>query len=402
MRRWSMYSTAVVVTALLVLPRDGVAQRTPLTVRRGDLERALGRQLEKVPFAVRELSGAATPAVGDSLIVQVGDFVETAFDDSATAVMEGDNARVTLPIRFVSFDSDMRATRALRPQILVEGGGLRLDRRTGTFRGAMRIWLDDSLTPGTQSIDPPVVLYVAGMVDRVEPDSISIAATDVTSRITVETAPPQEPLVALEIASGARAEGKKFTVPVLMSKLDLRPGRVRLPGFGLGSVPLAIRVPVEAGEEPIEVSLSSNRGELDPLVLSIEPGTTGMATLRSGGVGRDTVRAAAIALEDGVLELRYGWPISFVVAGLVGATLGGVFASRRSRRRKGDLVVSVAGGVIAVVAYTLGLNLTGVALNVGYSEAAVFLVAAVGSIVGLPALGKMFGSVSPSPPAENG
>lgn len=371
-------------------------QRRLITIDRSRIEALLGGRLASVPFATADSAGNAAAVPADSFEVQPGELFAAALDDSVVVETDESGLRIDLPVRYMALNEDLTPLQSLRLRALIDGGGLRLNRETGTFRGVMRVWLDDSLNPGRpQAIFPPAVFHIASAADRVEPNSITISETVAVYQIVLETRPPRVQLVPVQIIGGGR--DMKFDIPVLLPKLELFADRKKLTGFGLATALVTVQVPPDAADRPVPVILSASQGEISPSHLNVSSGTWDTLKVRSAGIGWDTLVVTSLALEDGVLVLHYTWPISYAMATLIGALLGAIFSAQRSRAQgvpggrsmAAKVFANTVSGVIVSIAYSVGLNLTGVEMPVGQSEAAVFVAAAIGAIVGVPVLTKL-------------
>ena len=90
----------------------------------------------------------------------------------------------------------------------------------------------------------------------------------------------------------------------------------------------------------------------------------------------------------------YEWPVRFLAASLLGGLLGSAVAALAARRRGRVASRPAYGlgglttGLLVAVAFAVGLNLTGLEILTQYGEAVVFVVAALGAILGLPGVAK--------------
>jgi hypothetical protein len=180
-------------------------------------------------------------------------------------------------------------------------------------------------------------------------------------------------------------------------------------GFGLATTELHVSLPVEAGSNRRDVVLSARHGVPQPSVLQLAGGESGVSVIRSSGVGRDTVLVTSGPLRSEPLELVYAWPLLFLVASLLGGLVGSLMDAAAVRRRgtsasrRAYVVSGLAAGVFVAVATVIGLNVTGVDLPATSGEAAVFVVAALGAVLGLrglrrslPGFGRLLESGPPS------
>ncbi|MGH7645391.1 MAG: hypothetical protein ACREMR_07365, partial [Gemmatimonadales bacterium] len=119
------------------------------------------------------------------------------------------------------------------------------------------------------------------------------------------------------------------------------------------------------------------------------------ATIRSVGIGRDSIVARSGPFRSAPTELAYTWPLLFLGAALAGGVVGsasaGFGAHRRGKEisRPAYLVSGLASGLLVAVAFAVGLNFTGLEITTHQGEAVVFVVAAVGALIGLPGLARV-------------
>ncbi len=157
-------------------------------------------------------------------------------------------------------------------------------------------------------------------------------------------------------------------------------------GLGLEVVKVTVTVPEFLRGDSVALSLSSDRGGLDDATLIVPRSGTAETSLRSRGLGKNTLRVSLGDIAVGEAVVTYGFPWSFLVAALLGSVLGTLIARRGRQRARVDLSLGVLTGVLCAVAYAIGLNLTGLDINVRVGEAAVLVVAAVGAAFDLPGL----------------
>jgi len=300
-----------------------------------------------------------------------------------------DTSRRFLPFLFLAADPHGARPLALRPY--VEGTPLEY---TGTiFRGSVALGLVDTLQPGrTVTLPVPIWFHLSAEAGAVSPADVPIRHTSLPPSTAVVTAATPGDSLRVLVQPALTLTPIPTWLAVHRTLLALEPATARIAGFGLGRTELLVSVPAIAGVARHDVVLSARRGAPDPSVVSLAGGETGRSTIRSSGVGRDTITATSGPLRSAPLELVYGWPFLFLAASLLGGIVGSVMDCEAIRRRgtpasrRAFVVSGVAAGLFAAVAIVIGLNVTGVDLPETSGEAVVFVVAALGTVLGLRGL----------------
>jgi hypothetical protein len=241
-----------------------------------------------------------------------------------------------------------------------------------------------------------VDLQIISHADRTDPDRIQMTATIIPSKpIHLNAAAPgtHVPLYVWVQGQQGRTE---YLVPVLRSRIRVATSVARPQGLGLDEIHVSVSLPDDAQVDSVTVRLSAGSVSM-PRPIIVRRGQSSTVTIRSKGIGVDTITAEGPSfLEAGVVALDFRFPWWFLGAALVGGLIGALIGGRLSRRRGkpeharwAELVAGLAGGLVVAVLYTLGVNLTGLPIGGSAAEAGVFVVAVVGSLVGLPVLLKV-------------
>jgi hypothetical protein len=271
----------------------------------------------------------------------------------------------------------------LRALVEVEGGGLRYDPARRAYVGTVVIGLVDADNPGdTRPLGDSVWVQITGNVRSVRPvlldnvnfpwDQVELSADD-----------PRTDSVLIRVRPSFDPRGVPMWIPVQMARLTLQASPERLAGFGLEKSELIIHAP---GVDSIPVTVSSQRGKPRPNRLWVTA-TGGVAQLRSAGVGDDVVTVMSGAYV-GRIELHYHWPISFLLAALIGGLVGGVLNALSTRRESDAKTVGFLGlqgaltGLMAAVLYAVGINVLNWAPDAEYGEALMFALAFIGGLMG--------------------
>jgi hypothetical protein len=300
-----------------------------------------------------------------------------------------DTSHRFLPFLFLA--ADPHAARPLALRAYVEGGPLEF---TGTaFRGSVVLGLVDTLQPGrTVTLPVPIWFHLSAEEGEVHPADVPIRHTSLPPSAAVVTAATPGDSLRVLVQPALTLTPITTWLVVHRTLLTLEPATARIAGFGLGRTELHVSLPTVAGAARRDVVLSARRGTPDPSIVALAGGETGRSGIRSSGVGRDTITATSGPLRSAPLELVYGWPFLFFAASLFGGIVGSLMDCEAIRRRgtpasrRAFVVSGVAAGIFAAVAIVIGLNVTGVDLPETSGEAVVFVVAALGTVLGLRGL----------------
>ena len=376
----------------MILPRAGQALALALlstaarplagqVVTRADLDRLRAAAI-RVPVILQ-----AGTAVADTLRRDVDSL---RLKPTQVLVAElPDTSHRFLPFLFLAAQPHASRPLALRPY--VDGSPLEF---TGTtFRGSVALGLVDTLQPGrTVTLPVPIWFHLSAEAGAVNPADVPIRHTSLPPSAAVVTATAPGDSLRVLIQPALTLTPITTWLAVHRTLLTVEPATVRITGFGLASTELHVTMPASVGAARRDVVLSARRGAPDPSVLTIAAGETGRSTIRSSGVGRDTITATSGPLRSAPLELVYGWPFLFLAAALLGGIVGSVMDCEAIRRRgtpasrRAFVVSGVAAGLFAAVAIVIGLNVTGVDLPQTSGEAVVFVVAVLGTVLGLRGL----------------
>ena len=376
----------------MTLPRTGQAVALALlctavrplagqVVTRADLER-LRASAVRVPVILQ-----AGKAVADTLR---RDVVSLRLQPTQVLVAElRDTSQRYLPFLFLA--AQPRAARPLALRAYVQGSPLEF---TGTaFRGSVALGLVDTLQPDrTVTLPVPIWFHLSAEAGAVNPADVAIRHTSLPPSAAVVTAAAPGDSLRVLVQPALTLTPITTWLAVHRTLLAVDAATARIAGFGLASTELHVTMPAGVGAARRDVVLSARRGTPDPSVVTIGAAETGRSTIRSSGVGRDTITAASGPLRSAPLELVYGWPFLFLAAALLGGVVGSVMDCEAIRRRgtpasrRAFVVSGVAAGLFAAVAIVIGLNVTGVDLPETSGEAVVFVVAALGTVLGLRGL----------------
>ena len=370
---------------------------------RGSIARILGAGPSEVTRAAAGRIERVSPSV-DSLRVRPGVVVAIHLGDiigRSRAAADGGPSRLTLPRLYIVISASGRDTLLLRPDVLADE--LQYDDGAGVFRGVLQLGLLDSLEPSrTDRFLTPIRFLLSAPGADIQPREFAIDHANLPYTTVRLRTPLPEDTLRLRIRDQLDPHEVVAPIAVRRTLIALEPVSRSIPGLGLGATAIHVTLPAEAGPGPKTVRLRALRGTPDPSTVPLTGGATADVKIRAVGLGRDTVSAQAGPLRAVPVEIVYQPPVLFLLAALVGGVVGSLVAAAQSRRRgraasRGRYSVSgLAAGLLVAVAFAIGLNLTGVAIPPQSGEAVVFVVAALGAMLGLrgiatavPALDKM-------------
>ena len=182
-----------------------------------------------------------------------------------------------------------------------------------------------------------------------------------------------------------------------MPRLELRPARTALLGFGLETVTVAV-AQVRADGEPaatvasanVDVQVSGAARREGPGEVVIAAGESRVEfILRSSGLGKITVKATVGAL-TGTTELNQRFPTGPLLSALLGGALGGLarrwVKGARKRSAARNVLEGVVVGLVAFVAAVLGVGYLNLPAAIAATEAGAFLTSVLCGFIGVTVL----------------
>jgi hypothetical protein len=297
------------------------------------------------------------------------------------------------------------------PIVEIEGGGLRFDPALQAYTGTILFGLVDRDHPGAAvELTRAVMLQITGDVQSMP--AVSLRRINIPfEQITLRVQRPRADSVLVRIRpTFDPTGGSVISIPILRAPLTVQASPRRIAGFGLEISELVVQA-IRRGDT-VPVVVSSTRAKPNPALLRATSDGA-LSRVRSSGVGADTVRVASGDWEEMVV-IRYGWPVAFLLASLIGGLIGGVLNALSTRRHSNPRVIAFLGGqgaltgAVAAVLYAVGINVVGWAPSAEYGEGLMFAVSFVAGLMGprifdrfLPKLsvGRKDGDDPPSPAA---
>ncbi len=371
--------------------QDGAARTVALD--RTEIERLL--DMERPPAALAIVGGSMVDTVAsDAAVVRLapGEYLAARLAELVQpATREGD--RLRLPIRYARPDARGAVELRLIPAIEFEPGGLRYAAERQTYEGAFLIGLQDLVEPeARRALSPPIRLRLSAEDGTVSPSAVELTHTNIPFvRVVVRARVPAESL-AVRVRPEFDERGVAVHLPVRPPAVAVTPSSARILGFGLETVTITLTTPMAGLTSGATVSVAVDRGTAAPASLVLGHAGDAVFTLRSRGLGPATVTVAGPSILGGTTIVEFVWPVTLLLAALLGAALGvGASAVREpapSRRRSrlralgGALALGTVAGLVSAVALAAVANVTPVEIPIRLAEATVLLLATAGAHCG--------------------
>lgn len=364
-----------------VRARDTMPQRPAREARQTDIAQFVGKAPKgvKIQRAAGRTETASVGAVelgpGDILGATVGNRAVWRKD---LAPMGGsDSGVLALPFRFImasGTDTQVLIVTTIPTTLLFSPD-------ENAFGGTVNFVLRDSLHPTREGPLPSPVNFLAVVpVGTVSPENFPLQRINLPPTAVRVTTTTRDDSLPLHVSTTLNPQGVDVWLQVAHNLITVEPVHRKIWGYGLQQTAIHVTLPSEAGSAKRVVRLRASAGEPSPSTLTLAGGETGDVTIRSSGGGTDTIWADAGRFTSGPATIIYSSPIVFLVAALLGAVLGGALTGVRPAR---DYRRRVLAGLFVAVAFTIGLNLTGVEIPTHVGEAVIFVVAGLGALVGV-------------------
>ena len=292
------------------------------------------------------------------------------------------------PLRLASLDTKGKV-RIAGLAYAVDGGGLRYDPVSDLFRGTLHVWLEDQDHAGdVYPLPRAVPINIFTEADSAAPLSFQFAGTEAPQTVTLTVRSPAD-YVRVQLWPTARVDSVTAVIRVLPA-LKVRAVPPEIAGFGLETAVISVQLWGDAHGD-FGASIVPRSAEANPPQLTLEHAEARSSIIRSRGLGADTVTVTAPGVAPATVVVIYAFPLAFLLAVAAGAGLGTVVLALQAPRAK---VTSPAArltalgrgllvGLVAAVAYAVGVKAINIPIPPQYGEAGVFLVAALAVMLGL-------------------
>jgi hypothetical protein len=374
------------------------AQAGARVITRADLPPAFRQQLPHASVARVSPAGVDTVAAAPQVVLRPGELLAVRTGVAATAIAHPAGASPVsptdtayrLPFTYLGLDREATTPAAYRP-IFVTQGPLRYHAEGDDFVGSFLLGLQDTARPASSSeITAPVRMRFAGDADSIAPDSVVLRQTNTQmERIRVFSQGSLDSLrVLLVPAFDPRGVDVWLKVQPALA-FEQTPGSIQ--GLGVEGATLVVGTRGTRSSDSMLVTLSASRGSLESNRVVVTEGGA-VVKLRSAGLGPATISARAPGWSPAQVTIAYRWPVTFLLAALLGGLLGGLVAYAHAKRRRTTSVGQFllkgigVGLLVCVVYFGVGINLLQFDIQVQFfNELVVFALAALAAAFGIPA-----------------
>jgi len=296
---------------------------------------------------------------------------------------------VALPFEFAAVTAAGGEMR-YRPVAVVEGGAARFDPASRLFTGTVSLGLQPVPPSVAGDLPQPVRLYVVSDADHTDPANVMLERVGLPFRaVSLSAAAPPNALT-VRVRTDVDPDAVTVSVPVQRPQLVLWVSPAQIQGLGLEVSQIVVRAVGLVSYASMTVTLATDRGSLDSLVIPLDAQGIGRSSIRSISAGQAHIRAECPPFQAAEVVVVFLWPWAFLVAALLGGAVGAAareLAQKHAKREEGvgllrSSVAAVLAGVVVAAAWAIGVNLLGASPAARAGEAVVFVLAALGAYAG--------------------
>ena len=270
-------------------------------------------------------------------------------------------------------------------------GPLRFDGATRRFIGRVVVGLlalDEKA--GVKALSTPITFEIVGDV-QADPRTVDIKSSSPPfAHFNVAADDPRDRTEIKVYFSQLRGDPVALQLDVDRPRLKLSVAPPAFQGLGLEKATVTVSASDVEQSAGREVTLTPTGGALKDTTLTLGPRGSARTEWRSSSIGHFSISAdggefsAAEAGADFEPPWRFG--IAALIGGLAGGILRNAFKRRGARRFALEMVIAVVTGAVVFGLFVLGVNVTGFTLPASGGEILVFVVSAIGALLGTAVL----------------
>ena len=365
---------------LFVVPLP--VQTQTRTIRRSEADTENLRLLK--PTGITQIA----PTI-NTIRIQPGEYLIARVGDSATIQrIAVDKNRHILPLRIFGVNS---SGEDLNLDVVIEDeGGMRFDQVDNRFEGVLHIGLLDRDKPNSpqQPLPNDIDLLVINEQGGIDPiGDLRINHTNLPfEAVTAHAIAPQDP-VNIRIRTSFDPEPESIVLSVIRPRIGLKTSRPTIKGWGLETADINILVEGFPDPEGKVVILESTKGGLESTRLTLDNNGTAISKIRSIGIGEAKITASMANTESAKADITFTTPWVFFLMALFGGLVGSVIKILQDKTGSAKLIIGrlalgILIAIVVAVAFTVGVNLVGIAPKAKVGEAVIFVLAAIGAWAG--------------------
>jgi len=277
-----------------------------------------------------------------------------------------------------------------RPVAIPSSDTLEFDPGSAAYVGSMLVGLrrtDESAEP--LDLPSPIVLTMRIDSGNLVPEQVELTHTGGPYEKVRISVGSFRRAARVRVASDAFGDSEPIELSLVRPSLQLGVSPHRIPGYGLGVAQLSLVARDASARKVGSLLVTYDRGELDGGgLVALDAAGSATVEFRSSGLGTARIEVTHDQYEPASGLVEFDFPWLFLIASFAGGLAGGVIrfwrtGDRRMHRFARALLRGALTGFVVSVAYTVGVNLVGISLGEGTTEAFVFTVAMIGALVGL-------------------
>ena len=303
---------------------------------------------------------------------------------SATPV----KAAFVLPTRFTAF-----TTQGGQPVnfniVLAVLDALHYDAGTRRFMGRLAMALVNSANRDDNSaLTHEVPVLLAAEAADITPVPLLFTVLNAPQEVHLSVLSPTDPY-AVHAMTALNHGPDSIVVPIRRPDIEVRPVSSPIRGLGLEETTVVIRIAETQGRKGQEVALQTTRGSIAPSPVALDESGTGVAKLRSAGIGSAQITATDSPFHDGHGKVEFAWPVAFALATLLGGIVGALLRKDARQHPLGSILIGMLAATVVCVAHAVGVNTQAWGTpSGGAGEGLFFFVAAVAGFSGREVMSK--------------
>jgi hypothetical protein len=255
---------------------------------------------------------------------------------------------------------------------------LHFNGRRKLYEGSISVGIVELMPSGrTMDLSAPITFEVLGVAAKPNQPVVEKTAPPFQT-VAIEADNPNEAINVRVRSLLNPTEESVVSLPVERLHLRASVSPETIQGWGLEKATVAVWAE-KSSAAGYGVQLRSRLGRLEPPSLTLDPEARGVSSVRSVSTGKDRLIVEGVNFEPATVEVEYVLPLRFILAALVGGLLGGLPGSG-GRTRK--VLHALVYGILVFGIFATGINLTGLALPQNAGEVVVFVVSAIGALMG--------------------
>jgi hypothetical protein len=204
----------------------------------------------------------------------------------------------------------------------------------------------------------PITVILTGMGLELAPERFQFLKANDFQPFRVSILNPPDPVILNARLTGIPNDLTSATplvevpLPVYKPRLEVRLSTKDIAGFGLDTATVTIQANGYVTPEGHKVRLKA-KGRLDSTVLTLDRQGFAQTTIRSAGIGADSVQASTSDNSAVSESFQYIFPWAFFISTVLGALIGASIERMQSKRPHGTWLRRLLLGILVGLAFTL-------------------------------------------------